>query len=288
MRQPRRDSHSRARSSQKTIISSALPLTDDTGRLTGAIVVNQDISDLKGAEDALRRAVGSRDQVLAIVAHDLRSPLSAILLATQALERRSIEVTEAEAKPLEMIRRQATRMNRLIQDLLDVAQIESGVLSVERRRVAVQPLLREVLDTHQAIAAAASMTLRLDIPGPTDVWGDRERLLQVFENLIGNAVKFTPAGGIVSLGATPRESETVFWVADTGRGIPPEAVSRLFDRFWQANRADHRGAGLGLTIVKGIVEAHGGRIWVKSRPGVGTTIFFAVPNAQRQDRPREP
>jgi signal transduction histidine kinase len=118
------------------------------------------------------------------------------------------------------------------------------------------------------------------------VWGDRERIVQVFENLIGNAVKFTPAGGVVSLGATSRESDTVFWVADTGPGIPSEVVPHLFDRFWQANRADNRGAGLGLAIVKGIVEAHGGRIWVESKPGAGTTILFAVPSAQRQ--PHEP
>ena len=104
-------------------------------------------------------------------------------------------------------------------------------------------------------------------------------LLQVFENLIGNALKFTHPGGRITVGAAPRAGETLFWVADTGSGIASEDVVHVFDRFWQSRKADRRGAGLGLSIVKGIVEAHGGRIWVESLIGRGSTFFFTIPAA---------
>ena len=113
-----------------------------------------------------------------------------------------------------------------------------------------------------------------------DVMADRDRLIQVFENLVGNATKFAPAGSQVIVGAEARGADVVFWVADNGPGIPADAVAHLFDRFWQLTRADRRGAGLGLPIVKGIVEAHGGRVWVDSAPGHGTTFFFTIPAAE--------
>ncbi|MGZ3441200.1 MAG: sensor histidine kinase, partial [Polyangia bacterium] len=118
--------------------------------------------------------------------------------------------------------------------------------------------------------------------------GDRDRLLQVFENLIGNAMKFTKTGGSITVGADSREHEVVFRVADTGLGIAAENLPHVFDRFWQATRADRLGAGLGLPITKGIVEAHGGRIWVESTLGRGTTFFFSIPHAHpAEDRPAE-
>ena len=177
-------------------------------------------------------------------------------------------------------------MNRLIQDLLDVARIEAGTLSIEREHVSARDLLAEVLQTQQAVAAAASVRIRLDVQGQlADLWSDRERLVQVFENLIGNAVKFTPPGGQISIGAATRGGEAVFWVADTGSGIAGEDLPRLFDRYWQASWTDKRGAGLGLAIVKGIVEAMGGRIWVQSELNVGTTVFFSVPVVQPNEQP---
>jgi signal transduction histidine kinase len=138
------------------------------------------------------------------------------------------------------------------------------------------------LEAQRALATAAGLELELDLGGDLpEVWADRDRLLQVFENLIGNALKFTPAGGHIKVGAAPRASEVLFWVADTGPGIAVGHLPHLFDRFWQARRAERRGAGLGLPIVQGIVKAHGGRIWAESAPGRGSTFLFTIPCAPR-------
>ena len=130
----------------------------------------------------------------------------------------------------------------------------------------------------------------MELPqGLPDVWADRDRLLQVFENLIGNALKFTARGGRMTVGASPRNGQVVFWVSDTGVGISAENVPHLFDRFWQARNTRREGAGLGLPIVKGIVEGHGGRVRVESAPGRGRTFFFTIPiTPEAADRPPEP
>jgi PAS domain S-box-containing protein len=233
-----------------------------------------------------------RDQVLAVVAHDLRNPLSTILMQLWALRRYGAEHERRSAKPADVIERAAKRMNRLIQDLLDVAVMESGQLNIERGRLSARDLIVGAVDMQRPLASSASLELRVEVdPAVAEVWGDRDRLLQVFDNLIGNAIKFTQAGGRVTAGATSRGHEVVFWVADTGRGIPSENLPRVFDRFWQATRKGRDGAGLGLPITKGIVEAHGGRIWVESAAGSGSTFFFTIPTAlaaqdRRSDRRR--
>ena len=176
---------------------------------------------------AARRAIRERDDVLGIVAHDLRNPLEQHPDAGQgardagAASRRR----PAPASPAGAIERAATRMNRLIQDLLDVTRLEAGQLAIEPARVATSQVVADALEAQRPLAAAASCALRgelgHDLP---DVWADRDRLLQVFENLIGNALKFTDAGGQVTVGATPRDGEVLFWVADTGCGMTPEEV----------------------------------------------------------------
>jgi PAS domain S-box-containing protein len=224
-----------------------------------------------------------RDQVLGIVAHDLRNPLSTILLNAAALKRYGTDPERRSQKRGEAIHRAATRMNRLIQDLLDVAVMESGQLTIERARLSARELIAAAVDTQRPLASSSSLELRVDLDGEVpDVWGDRDRLLQVFENLIGNAIKFTQAGGCITVRATSRDHEVIFGVADTGSGIAPENLPRVFDRFWQATRENRQGAGLGLPITKGIVEAHGGRIWVESTPNRGTTFSFTVPQATPQ------
>ena len=171
-------------------------------------------------------------------------------------------------------------MNRLIQDLLDVALLEAGQLTIERSRLSAGGLIVEAVDMHRALASSSSIELQVEVgPDVPEVWGDWDRLLQVFENLIGNAIKFTGAGGRITAGAAPRDDEVVFWVADTGAGIASENLPRIFDRFWQASKAGRRGAGLGLSITKAIVEAHGGRLWVESTEGSGSTFFFTIPRA---------
>jgi signal transduction histidine kinase len=171
-------------------------------------------------------------------------------------------------------------MNRLIQDLLDVAVMESGQLNIERAQLAPRDLIAGAVDMQRPLASSSSLELRVDMDRDLpDIWGDRDRLLQVFENLIGNAIKFTKAGGGITVGGAPRDHEVIFRVSDTGEGIAPENLPRVFDRFWQASRAGRVGAGLGLQITKGIVEAHGGRIWVESAAGRGSTFFFTIPAA---------
>jgi PAS domain S-box-containing protein len=211
------------------------------------------------------RATQLRDQMLSIVAHDLRNPLATILIQASAQKRRSPELERRSQKPAEVINRAAKRIDRLIQDLLDVALMEAGQLTIERSRQSAGGLIVEAADMQRPLASSSSLELRVQVdPHVPEVWGDRDRLLQVFENLIGNAIKFTEAGGRITVGAASRGDEVAFRIADTGCGIESENLGRIFDRFWQASRAGRRGAGLGLPITKGIVEAHGGRIWVES------------------------
>ncbi|WP_052517934.1 PAS domain S-box protein [Archangium violaceum] len=270
--------------SRKVLMKSALPLHDAQGRPSGAIAVDADVTDLKETEEALRRAVRSRDDILGIVAHDLRNPLNGILLQLQLLRRRGQPLELRELPALDAIQRNANRMNRLIQDLLDVGRMEAGSLSLQRARVSPRRLLAEVLETQRPLASEQSLDLRLDVQGePPELWGDRDRLAQVLENLIGNAIKFTPRGGHIRAGAGTRGGEILFWITDSGPGIPAEHLPHLFDRFWQANRTDKRGAGLGLTIARGIIDSHGGHIWAESRVGAGATFFFTVPAAHAAD-----
>ncbi len=231
-----------------------------------------------------------RDQVLGVVAHDLRNPLAAILLQANALKRRGPEPERRSQQRSEGIERAARRMNRLIQDLLDVARMESGQLTLTRTRLSARELIVGAADMQRPLASASSLELGVDATRDVpDVWGDRDRLLQVFANLIGNAIRFTGAGGRITVGATSRDHDVVFWVADTGSGIASENLPRVFDRFWQATRSGREGAGLGLPITKGIVEAHGGRIWVESTPNRGTTFSFTIPEATpEQGRPSGP
>jgi PAS domain S-box-containing protein len=221
-----------------------------------------------------------RDQVLGVVAHDLRNPLSAILLQASALTRRGPDPERRSQKPREAIRQAGLRMNRLIQDLVDIAVIEAGQLTITRARLSARDVIVEAVEMERPLASSCSLEIRVDVdPDVPDVCGDRDRLLLVFQNLIDNAIKFTKAGGGVTVGAAPSHHEVVFRVTDTGCGIAPESVPRVFDRFWQATSGGRHGAGLGLPIAKGIVEAHGGRIWVDSMEGRGTTFSFTIPTA---------
>ena len=179
--------------------------------------------------------MSARDQVLGIVAHDLRNPLSTIILQASAMERVGAEPERRDPTSREIISRAATHMNQLIQDLLDVSVVEAGELKVKRERCSAADLARDAVQMQAPLATEAGVELRLDVArGVRDVWGDRHRLLQVFENLIGNAIRFTKPGGTITVGATQKDREVLFSVADTGIGIARESLPRVFDRFWQA------------------------------------------------------
>jgi signal transduction histidine kinase len=181
---------------------------------------------------------------------------------------------------LNMINRAGERMNRLVQDLLDVAKLEAGRVGIAARELQVGPLVREAHEMLTPLAAEKSIRLECVVADALPaVTADGGRLLQVLSNLVGNAVKFTPKGGRIVIRADPAPGGVRFSVGDTGPGIPQEQLSKLFGQFWQANPADRRGIGLGLTIAKGIIDAHGGRIWVESRVGEGTTFYFTIGTA---------
>jgi PAS domain S-box-containing protein len=255
------------------------------GEATFFSVVLRDVTYRKSVEAALQRAVTARDDVLSIVAHDLRNPLSTIMMQASLLERSGPEPERRDPTPRQIISRSAQRMNRLIQDLLDVALVEAGQLKVERERLSAVDLARDAVAAQAPLASSAGLELRLDVGRDVhDVWGDRNRLLQVFDNLIGNALKFTNEGGRITVALAARDEDVVFSVADTGSGIAPENVMHVFDRFWQVTTRTKRvGAGLGLPITRGIVEAHGGRIWLESTLGHGSTFFFTIPAAPRSE-----
>jgi signal transduction histidine kinase len=235
-----------------------------------------------------QHAIRMRDDVLSVVAHDLRNPLGTILLQAGLL-RRSDRQGESR-RPAEVIERAATRMNHLIQDLLDVARMEGGRLTIEQERVSAHQAVAEVVQAQEPLATSASLELRLDLePDLPDLCADRDRLHQIFENLIGNAIKFTEPGGCITVGATAREGDVLFWIADTGVGIAADDLPHVFERLWQGSSVGLHGAGLGLPIVKGLVEAHRGRVWVESALGEGTTFFFTMPAATQTDaRPPQP
>jgi signal transduction histidine kinase len=229
---------------------------------------------------AAQRAVEARDSLMGIVAHDLRNPLGSILMQTAMLKRSGDQAERRSRKPVESIERGAKRMNRLIQDLLDVTKLEAGRLSIQQARVDPGRQVSDAVEAQRTLADAASLTIESYVePDLPEVWADRERLLQVFENLIGNAIKFTNPGGRIDVGATRGNAEVLFRVSDTGAGIDATNLPHVFDRFWQAPGARRHGAGLGLPIVKGIVEAHHGRIWAESEAGHGSTFFFTIPAA---------
>lgn len=230
------------------------------------------------AEDA----IAARDEILAIVAHDLRNPLNTILLASTVMND-ALESGTPLGVPnhLRMIVRNAELMNRLISDLLEVKRMESGRLVVEPCPVDVGPVISEATEMIRPMATAASLALvetRVDHLPP--VRADSIRIQQVLSNLVGNAIKFTPAGGRIEVKAELHDDRGVrISVEDTGPGIAEDQLSAVFGRFWQGGHRDRLGVGLGLAICKGIVEAHGGEIWVESRVGQGTRFSFWLPLA---------
>jgi PAS domain S-box-containing protein len=260
---------------------SARPMVDGR-RVSGVVLTLADITEVHEAEKALREAVYAREQTLAVVSHDLRNPLGSVSAAAELL----LEVPlpeERRRQQLETIRRSAERMNRLIQDLLDIARIDAGGLSVRPEICHVSPLLREAADLVALRAGDSDVTLAVECDGEDmpRVRADHDRVLQVLTNLLVNGVRHTPPGGRITLSCGGREDGMVILeVSDTGSGIPEHDREHLFERFWRPDGADAHGAGLGLAIVKGIVEAHGGRVWVESETGQGSTFRFTLPAAR--------
>ena len=230
------------------------------------------------ALEKTRKAIAARDELMGIVAHDLRSPLNAITMKAALLKRGGDIETARQAESIESI---ATRMEYLIRTMLDVAVIEAGMFSVTPTRCDVDGVLSAALDMFGSVFGVKQ--IRFDVsasePGLT-MMADHERVLQVLSNLIGNALKFTPQGGEVNVSATRHGEAVCFTVTDTGPGIAGDTLPRIFERFWKDTTRAQKGTGLGLFIARSIVEAQGGRIWVTSEHGSGSTFRFTIPVAK--------
>ena len=248
--------------------------------------VLRDISARQRAENLLHQAIRTRDEVMGVVSHDLRNPANAVkMLARSILVNHGEHDLDASViERIHVIRQAAEQIDTLIQDLLDITWLEGGPLQVAARPTDVASLVARSVDALRPLADAGGVSLGVDVllPG-LRVNADPDRVIQLLSNIIGNAIKFTPDGGEVALVVHPRDAELEFVVIDTGAGIDAEHLPRVFERFFQVDASGRRGArqgaGLGLPIARGIVEAHGGRIWIESNPGSGTTVRFTLPRA---------
>ena len=229
-----------------------------------------------------QRASRAREELLAVVAHDLRNPLSTILMSALVLQE-PLAPNNPGVSPKkfgERIHRAASRMEALINDLLDLAAIEAGHLAVAIEPHQALTLVTDAVDMMLPLASAKGLQLSVRIECEDLLLScDRGRVLQVFSNLIGNAVKFTPAGERVTVLCAIEDGGFRFTVEDTGPGIPADLLPHIFDRYWQAGSTDRRGIGLGLSIAAGIVAIHGGRVWVESQVGSGSSFHFTLPRA---------
>jgi signal transduction histidine kinase len=251
-------------------------LAKERARLARALEAEQ------AARSEAERAVRIRDGVLAVVAHDLRNPIGRIGTTVSLLLEESLAEPD-RAKLLAVLKRTTTGMSRLVQDLVDVASLEAGRLAIDREALDPCQLVHDLCEAFGA--SAAERGLRLVCDGGTGVpiiAADRGRIVQVINNLLDNALRLTPAGGELVVRAEAVEGGARLSVSDTGPGIEPEELPHLFDRFWQGQRSRRGSAGLGLAIAKGIIEAHGGRIWVESTPGHGSTFYVFIPGTHNR------
>jgi len=249
-------------------------LAEELGRRAALAIDNARLHDL------VRAGVQARDDMIGIVSHDLRNPVNAVKMLTGVMldRQREVQLPAEMADYASVIRQAAEQMDGLISDLLDITRVEAGRLAVELKRENTEELLSDALRTLAPVTNEKSITLRLNAPDDLpDVIADRERIGQAISNLVGNAVKFSPPGGEIIVRVAVLDREILVSVSDKGKGMSAEELSHAFDRFWQSSRTDRQGAGLGLAITKGIVEAHGGRIWAESTPDSGSTFYFTLP-----------
>ncbi|HSD19656.1 MAG TPA: PAS domain-containing protein, partial [Anaeromyxobacter sp.] len=260
-----------------TILNNAAPIRDASGRITGAVAAFHDVTETRRAQREAEEAVRHRDEVLAIVSHDLRTPLSAIVMGSRVLGGPASGDPERVRATGARIASAADRMTRLIGDLLDLASLEGGRLSMRRVSLAPATLAREAAEVIRPAAEAKGLEVHWRAADELPLVScDHDRVLQVLGNLTSNAVKATESGH-VSIAVSAQGEQVVFEVRDTGPGIPAEELPHVFDRFRRGRSAGYAGTGLGLAIARALIEAHGGRIWAESTLGLGTVVRFALP-----------
>jgi PAS domain S-box-containing protein len=268
------------------------PAPGDPPELHG---ISVDVTDIKRAQQEAERTTHVREELIAIVAHDLRNPLSTIASTAGLLETVADRTEDSRVqRGAHAIGRAVDHMSRLLEDLLDFALIQAERMTIKPEPLDAEELLGEVFEQFAPIAATRKLQLERRMDEPLEIRGDRVRLLQILSNLVGNAIKFTPDGGTIVLRAERSGTDALFTIRDTGRGMTETEASRMWERYWRgrndrsveaADTPSNRGIGLGLSIAQGLVEAHGGRIWARSKVGDGTTISFTIPLV---DSPADP
>jgi PAS domain S-box-containing protein len=254
------------------VIYGAVPVTFPDGG-SGVVVSFTDITERREVERL-------KDEFVSVVGHELRTPLTSIRGSLGLVSGGVLGELEPEAKRMvDIAVTNSDRLVRLINDILDIERIESGRVEMSRRLTNAEELMAQAAQTMVGLAGDQHVELLVE-PVDEALWADPDRILQTLMNLLSNAIKFSPEGGTVVLGATRVNGEVRFEVRDEGRGIPPDKLDSVFERFGQVDASDSRdkgGTGLGLPIARSIVEHHGGRMWVESEVGKGTTFHFTLP-----------
>jgi PAS domain S-box-containing protein len=254
--------------------SDDLGFAEDLARLAALALDNARL------HDSVRASLRARDEMLGVVSHDLRNPVAAVKMLSRTLLRAPENAGTPARDSIELIAQAADQMDALIRDLLDVNRLDSGRLAISPTPVDPSVLLTDSLQTLRPLVEEKGISLDLQIETALPkAMADRERIQQALSNLVGNAIKFSGEGSKIVVVARKDDEGVVISVLDKGKGIAAEQLPRVFDRYWQSSRTDRQGAGLGLAIAKGIVEAHGGRIWIESTPGEGTMASFSLPFA---------
>ena len=248
------------------------PMRDADDHLVGAVTLLEDVTHLSEISRL-------KSEFIAAASHELRTPLTSLQMGIHLLFEGSLgPMTERQQRVVQVCRDDATRLDRLMRELLDLSKIESGDTAPVRARVRASTLAHDAAESVRMQADARKVSLQVEMPADLpDVFADRQQIQRVIINLLTNAIRATPAGGTITVRGTQRGGEVAFSVVDTGAGIPREYLSRIFEPFVQVPNSPQGGSGLGLTIARRIVEAHGGRLTVQSEHGRGSTFSFTVP-----------
>lgn len=264
---------------------SVSPITNAEGKIVALLRIGKDITEKKRYEERLKELDQLKSDFVSNVSHELRTPLTAIKGSVDnMLDGLTGDLTEKQNRYLVRIKSNADRLARLINDLLDLSRIEAGI-SLKPVKLSLLTLANEVAENLRPMALEKQITIEVD---STDknifVWADSDRTSEVLTNLLGNAIKFTPVSGKITLSLVNNGGDWVkVSVADTGPGIPSEEAVRIFDKFYQITQTERqkaRGTGLGLSIAKALVEMHGGKIWLESQAGKGSIFCFTLPTEQ--------
>jgi signal transduction histidine kinase len=245
---------------------------------------SQQNAQLENAYSDLQRAESMRDGLTAMLVHDLRTPLTTLLGPLQMLHAGVLgPLDDSQREVVAMSHESGVRLLKLINELLDIAKMEAGEMKIERESLEAAPLIEQALREVKRTDGEELAKIEREIEPTPPIWAENDLVLRVLINLIGNALKFTPKSGVITVGVAPSENAALFWVSDTGEGIPTQDLEKVFDKFGQVETRQagrKMSSGLGLTFCRLAVEAHGGKIWVESEVGQGSKFLFTIPIAK--------